>query len=181
MKIYTKKGDRGTTMLFGGTRLSKDDIRIEAYGTVDELNSFLGLLADKAPEYAEQIHRIQSTLFDLGAWLATDPAKRDKLQLPQFDESEVHVLEQWIDQMDDELPQLKTFILPGGDETASIAHVCRTVCRRAERRVISALKDNELPVPAVAYLNRLSDYLFVLARHILFKKGKSEKPWTPRK
>ncbi len=181
MKIYTRKGDSGTTMLFGGTRLTKDNIRIEAYGTVDELNSFLGWLADKEPEFADQIHRIQSTLFDLGSWLATDPSKRDKLQLPRFDESEITLLEQWIDQMESELPQLKSFILPGGDESASLAHVCRTVCRRAERRVVAALKDDDLPVPAISYLNRLSDYLFVLARYILFKKGKQEKPWVPRK
>ncbi len=174
MKIYTRKGDQGTTMLFGGARLPKDDLRIEAYGTVDELNSFLGWLADHATAYQDQLRHIQDRLFVLGAWLATDPTKRDKVTLPTFDNREIQLLEQWIDQLEADLPPLKNFVLPGGHPTASMAHICRTVCRRAERRVVALMREDELPIPAVAYLNRLSDYLFVLARRLVYDHGGQE-------
>ncbi len=174
MKIYTKTGDKGTTALIGGTRVPKHDLRIEAYGTVDELNSFLGLLRDKAEDEEIQkfILRIQNDLFNLGAFLALDPEKKTmanrqkRLNLPSVNEENIQVLEQEIDRMNDELPPMTHFILPGGNETVSTCHICRSIARRAERRTTALSEISEVDPLLIKYLNRLSDYLFVLARKL---------------
>ena len=181
-KIYTKTGDQGMTSLYGGTKVSKADIRIEAYGTVDELNSFLGMLQSKLPneQEFETIVEIQKRLFTIGATLAVDPAKNK--QTPDLLENDVILLENQIDKLELSLEPLKTFILPSGDESVGLCHICRTVCRRAERRVVS-LKQNssEIDPLVVKYLNRLSDYLFVLARFVAKINQIDEIPWIPRK
>jgi len=177
MKIYTKTGDKGQTSLFNGERRSKDDIRIEAYGSVDELNSFLGLLISKLNdmELKQVLMGIQKSLFDLGSMLA-NPTNTSKAVIKEED---IEALEKGIDNMNEYLPALKTFILPGGNENASLAHVCRTVCRRAERRAITLSGKNEIDPIAIKYLNRLSDYFFVLSRKLIFDKGDSEIQWLP--
>ena len=189
MKIYTKTGDKGTTALFGGTRVSKHHIRINSYGTVDELNSWLGYLRDQELEEhdSEVLTGIQNQLFTLGAMLATDPAKaklksgQDRLNIPLITESDVELLEAEMDKMNEKLPPMTHFILPGGHPTVSTCHVARTICRRAER-MTSLLHENE-PVEEVvlAYLNRLSDYLFVLARKLSAQLGADEVKWIPEK
>lgn len=183
MKIYTKGGDTGETSLFGGARLPKNHIRIEAYGTIDELNSFVGLLKDTVVnvEISMQLQRIQSSLFTLGSHLAAEPGKIN-LWLPDFKLEEIEQLEKWIDTYDEELEPLKSFILPGGAVAVSNAHVCRTVCRRAERSCIGLLREEgELPDNCLAYLNRLSDYFFTLARKLSKDLNVKEYPWEPRK
>lgn len=183
MKIYTKGGDKGETSLFGGARLPKNHIRIEAYGTLDELNSFVGLLKDtiQDKEIVSQLSHIQSSLFTLGSHLAAEPGKKN-LWLPDFKAEEVEQLEKWIDAFDEELEALKSFILPGGAVPVSYAHVCRTVCRRAERSCIGLLnEEGELPDNCLAYLNRLSDYFFTLARKLSKELKVKEWPWEPRK
>ncbi len=189
MKIYTKTGDKGTTALFGGTRVSKHHIRINSYGTVDELNSWLGYLRDQKLEKHDSgvLTRIQNQLFTLGAMLATDPAKaklksgQDRLNIPLITENDVELLEAEMDQMNEKLPPMTHFILPGGHPTVSTCHVARTICRRAER-MTSLLNEHE-PVEEVvlAYLNRLSDYLFVLARKLSAQLGADEVKWIPEK
>ncbi len=182
-RVYTKTGDKGSTGLIGGTRVPKDHIRIEAYGTVDELNSFLGVVTDQLadPEINEWILEIQDRLFTVGSSLATDPEKSPKMKLPDLHESDIQWLEQKIDLMDDQLPQMKSFILPGGHIAASHAHVARCVCRRAERLCVHMQSNEEFVAEEVLkYLNRLSDFLFVLARFIVFKNGGKEIPWRPR-
>lgn len=182
LKVYTKTGDKGTTALIGGTRVAKDHIRIEAYGTVDELNSFVGVLNDQLDDSDVKtwLFDIQNRLFDLGAVLATDPHKDIKMQLPDIEEQHIAGLEQKIDQMEEALPPLKHFILPGGHQAASAAHVCRSVCRRAERNAIHLQNQNE-PVNelAIKYLNRLSDFFFVLSRFIIHNHGGIEIQWRP--
>ncbi len=180
MKIYTRKGDDGTTALFGGQRLGKDDIRIEAYGTIDELNSFLGLLADGMKGLAQRQHLldIQHTLFDLGSTLATAPGTTAPIRLDAL--AEATKIEGWIDELAAELAPLRDFILPGGDELVSLAHICRTICRRAERRVISLSHGADIPSGVLIYLNRLSDYFFMLARHIAQERGVEEVRWTSK-
>lgn len=182
LKVYTKTGDKGTTALIGGTRVAKDHIRIEAYGTVDELNSFVGVLNDQLDDsdIKTWLFDIQNRLFDLGALLATDPNKDIKMQLPDIEEQHIAGLEQKIDQMEEALPPLKHFILPGGHPAASAAHVCRSVCRRAERNAIHLQNQNE-PVNelAIKYLNRLSDFFFVLSRFIIQNQGGIEVQWRP--
>ena len=170
MKIYTRTGDHGETSLFGGTRVPKNDPRIEAYGTVDELNSFLGLAraAELPPQVDDVLHQVQMDLFDIGAHLASPGSDR----FPDVDPSRIAELEEAIDAMERELAPLTGFILPGGTLAASQLHVARTVCRRAERCVIAL--DEE---PTVAYLNRLSDYLFVAARFANLKAGRGDVPW----
>ena len=177
MKIYTKTGDKGQTSLFNGERRSKDDIRIEAYGSVDELNSFLGLLANKVNdiELKEVLIGIQKNLFDLGSMLA-NPTNTSKAVIKEAD---IEELENGIDNMNEFLPALKTFILPGGNESASLAHVCRTVCRRAERRTITLSLDHEIEPITIKYLNRLSDYFFVLSRKLIYDAGDTEIQWLP--
>lgn len=180
-KIYTKTGDKGQTGLFGGERLPKDDTRIEAYGTVDELNSYLGLIADKSAtlNVDHRLREVQAVLFDIGSHLASQPSKVD--QLPVLDEALVKRLEALIDTMDMELEPLKTFILPGGHELVSHCHVARTICRRAERRVITLGRQSEIHSIIVPFLNRLSDYLFTLARYFSLRLEVMEISWTPGK
>lgn len=180
-KIYTKTGDEGTTGLFGGKRLSKAALRIDTYGTIDELNAFLGLVRDHFPDqkrHAELI-RIQETLFNIGSILASEPGKVWD-QIPPLKENHIHFLESAIDEMDEQLAPLKNFILPGGHPAISYSHVARTVCRRAERLLV-ALQDNDPVEPLVLkYVNRLSDYLFTLAREAARVLEIEETPWTAR-
>lgn len=180
-KIYTKTGDDGTTGLFGGARLTKDHIRIEAYGTVDELNASLGGIAAHAhvTGLEADLQGIQSLLFNIGAVLASDPGK--DMVVPDLAESDIAWLEQAIDRMDTELPELRHFILPGGSPGVAAAHMARTVCRRAERRCVTLSQQADVPGVVLRYLNRLSDYLFVLARWIGHREGSPEIRWIPRK
>lgn len=178
MKIYTKTGDTGETSLFGGKRLAKDDLRIEAYGTVDELNSFLGLLRDlmESPAGKDRIKAIQDRLFTIGAVLASDPDK--PLLVKNITDDDIAALESAIDAMNEDLPPLKNFILPGGHSTVSTCHICRCVCRRAERRVVGLESPTESLGIILRYLNRLSDYLFVLARKLSADLLAPEVIWT---
>ncbi|MEM6318721.1 MAG: cob(I)yrinic acid a,c-diamide adenosyltransferase [Bacteroidota bacterium] len=181
MKIYTKTGDKGTTALFGGTRLPKNHVRIEAYGTVDEANSFIGLVRDSLTDETlrAELKSIQETLFTVGSHLAADPSK-DNLWLPAIEDSEVLLLENGIDRMQAALPELKNFILPGGHPVVSYCHVVRCVSRRAERHVVE-LAENETVAPILGqYLNRLSDYFFVLARFVGQLLGAKEVVWKPK-
>ncbi|MFT3885028.1 MAG: cob(I)yrinic acid a,c-diamide adenosyltransferase [Flavobacteriales bacterium] len=182
MKIYTRTGDQGQTSLLGGTRIPKDSLRIEAYGTMDELNSHLGLLRDHAQGRQDALLvPIQERLFTLGSRLASGSEEQaDKFKVPQVDEAEIAAMEAAMDAMDKELPEMRNFILPGGHLAASQAHVCRTVCRRAERLVVHLAAGEEVPAIAVRYLNRLSDLLFVLARYLAHLDGVADTPWKPR-
>ena len=189
MKIYTKTGDKGSTALFGGTRVPKHHIRIESYGTVDELNSHIGLLRDQeiTPAYKALLVDIQNHLFTVGAILATDPEKwtlkngKERLNIPKISESDIQVLETAIDQMNDSLPPMTNFVLPGGHQTVSFCHIARCVCRRAER-LASALNDiSPFQPETLMYLNRLSDYLFVLARKLSYDLQAEEIKWVPTK
>lgn len=189
MKIYTKTGDKGTTALFGGTRVPKHHLRIESYGTVDELNSYIGLVRDQKidPNSINSLIRIQNELFTLGAMLATPPEKetlkngKERLNIPKITSKNIELLEQEIDAMNLELPQMTNFILPGGNQTVSFCHIARCVCRRTER-LATALNENEAINPAILkYLNRLSDYLFVLARKLSKDLSVKETPWIPEK
>lgn len=165
MKIYTKTGDQGTTSLFGGKRVSKADLRIDAYGTVDELNSWIGLVADQSVNEKRKtfLISIQDRLFTMGSILATEPGNT-KVKIPLLSQEDVIALEREIDAMDSQLPPMRSFILPGGHQSVSFCHIARTVCRRAERLVISLHNQEPLDMLVIQYLNRLSDYLFVLAR-----------------
>ena len=183
-KIYTKTGDAGKTSLLGGTKVSKSHIRIQAYGDVDELNSFIGLLGDQYPEEAGRLmlKEIQDRLFTIGSALACDPKKEIALKIPDLLEEDVLLLEKEIDRMSSLLPPMKSFILPGGHVAVSTAHICRTVCRRAERLIVELDELESLAQPLIIkYLNRLSDYLFVLARYIGFTNGIAEIKWAARK
>jgi len=189
MKIYTKTGDKGTTALFGGTRVPKHHIRIESYGTVDELNSYIGLIRDQNIDqhYKDILIKIQDRLFTVGAILATDPKKailkngKERLNIPKISETDINLLEQEMDAMDAQLPPMTHFVLPGGHQTVSFCHIARTVCRRAER-LASALNDLEPFQPeTLTYLNRLSDYLFVLARKLSQDLQADEVKWIPEK
>jgi len=182
-KIYTKTGDKGTTSLIGGTKVSKSHRRIEAYGTVDELNSFTGLCIDhlKANNISNVLREVQDRLFTIGSALACDPEKETKMKIPDLKEEDIFLLEQEMDKMDEVLPPMKSFILPGGHVAASTLHVARCVCRRAERCCVRMLKkDDEVPELIIKYLNRLSDYLFVLSRYTAYKLNAEEIPWKPR-
>lgn len=182
MKIYTKTGDQGTTALLGGTRVPKSHLRIEAYGTVDELNSYLGLLRDQEVNASRKdlLKEIQDRLFTIGSELATAPGK-DKVVKPDLKSGDIHLLEKSMDEMDESLPALTSFILPGGHQSVSFAHLARCVCRRAERVVIAL--DMEEPVDALVkkYLNRLSDFFFVLGRKMAQELEAEEVKWEPRK
>ncbi|MEZ4720441.1 MAG: cob(I)yrinic acid a,c-diamide adenosyltransferase [Flavobacteriales bacterium] len=182
MKIYTRKGDDGTTGLLGGTRLPKDDLRIESYGTVDELNSFIGMLRDHVVSAAidSELIQIQEELFTIGSHLAADPEK-NKMQLPEIEENWILRMENSMDEMDRHLPEMKFFVLPGGHPAVSAAHVCRSVCRRAERRCIALASESEVDDKVIKYLNRLSDYFFVLSRQLTVDFGAEEIPWNPKK
>ena len=181
LKIYTKTGDKGQTSLIGGTRIPKFDVRIEAYGTVDELNSNIGLVRDQEIDEHSKIIliEIQDRLFTIGSLLAADPEK-NKMVLPQISETDIVLLEKEIDAMNEYLPEMKHFILPGGHTTISFCHVARCVCRRAERCVLALTEVNPVDELIYKYLNRLSDYLFVLSRKITFDLKAVETPWKPR-
>jgi cob(I)alamin adenosyltransferase len=182
-KIYTKTGDKGSTSLIGGVRVPKNHIRIESYGTVDELNSYLGMVRDMAQNtlVTEWLHEIQDRLFTIGSVLATDPGKEVKMKLPDLHDNDVIWLEQKIDEMNENLPEMRSFILPGGQLAASTAHVARCVCRRAERICVGMQQQDEVvPEIIVRYLNRLSDFLFVLARYIAHINGVEDTPWRAR-
>lgn len=180
-KIYTKTGDKGQTSLIGGTRLPKHHIRIEAYGTVDELNSFIGLVRDNVSEKEtfDLLIEIQDRLFTIGSLLAADPEK-NKMQLPQISESDIVLLEKSIDKMNESLPEMKHFILPGGHTTVSHCHIARCVCRRAERSVLRLAENEKVDELIYKYFNRLSDYLFVLCRKLSKDLNANEIPWKPR-
>ncbi len=181
MKIYTRTGDKGKTGLLGGDRVSKDDPRLEAYGTVDELNSHLGMLRDlAAPHHGELITKAQNTLFAIGSRLASSSEEEAvKYQVPEVGDADIAALEHAMDVMDADLEPMRNFILPGGHPAISQAHICRTVCRRAERRVVRLAARAPTPEAMVRYLNRLSDLLFVLARHLARLHGVEESPWKP--
>lgn len=189
MKIYTKTGDKGTTALFGGTRVPKHHIRIESYGTVDELNSWLGLIRDQniSETSKNELMQIQDKLFTLGAILATDPEKailkngKERLNIPRISLDDISVLEKAIDVMDTALPQMTHFILPGGHTTVSYCHIARTVCRRAERMATLLHANEPFDDSVLSYLNRLSDYLFVLARKLSKELQAAEIKWMPKK
>ncbi len=181
MKVYTKKGDKGTTQLIGGTRVPKNSLRIEAYGTIDELNAFIGLIRDQEINYVyvDQLLEIQDRLFTLGSLLAQDP-KKQKMKLPELKEADISNLEQWIDAMEEQLPAMTNFVLPGGHTTVSYTHVARCICRRAERAITELTEGEEVAAIILAYVNRLSDYLFVLSRKLSRDLGAKEQAWTPR-
>jgi cob(I)alamin adenosyltransferase len=183
LKIYTKTGDKGKTSLIGGTKVPKSHLRIEAYGTVDELNSWIGFVNDQLIKKHENkiLKEIQDRLFTIGSSLACDPEKEPKLKIPDLGESDVLLLEKEIDKMNEKLPEMKSFLLPGGHPAVSSAHIARCVCRRAERLCV-ALDENKMFVDplVIKYLNRLSDYLFVLARFIGKQMKVKEIPWKPR-
>ena len=180
-KIYTKTGDKGQTSLFGGQRLPKHHIRIESYGTVDELNSYIGLVRDHLEDgkIRDILKEVQDRLFTIGSNLASDPSKN--MSTPDVIASDVKLLEKEIDRMNDQLPDLKNFILPGGHPTVSFCHVARCVCRRAERLVVALDETEKVPEILIQYLNRLSDCLFVLCRKIAHDIGVQEVAWKPRK
>jgi len=181
VKIYTKTGDAGTTSLFGGQRLLKSDLRIDAYGTVDELNAYMGLLRDQGVNSgrSEILVEIQDRLFTIGSILATEPGN-EKVKIPALAEADIARLEQEIDAIDSQLPPMKFFVLPGGHPAVSFGHVARTVCRRAERLVIALHEKSPVDGLVIKYLNRLSDYLFMLCRAMAHELKINETPWRPR-
>jgi cob(I)alamin adenosyltransferase len=181
MKIYTKKGDKGMTGLIGGSRVSKASIRIECYGTVDELNSWLGVIRDGKliNNHQEQLTEIQDRLFTIGSSLACDD-ENSGMKIPDLLTEDVEKLEEWMDEMDAQLQPMRSFILPGGDQTSSFCHVARCVCRRAERICVDLMSTEFVAELVLIYLNRLSDYLFVLSRKIASDNGVIDHPWTPR-
>lgn len=181
MKIYTKTGDAGLTSLFGGSRVSKSHYRIDAYGTIDELNSFIGLMRDQPVNQSrkEILINIQNKLFTIGSILATEPGNT-KVKIPSLSESDIQQLESEMDNMDARLPPIKNFVLPGGHESVSFGHVARTVCRRAERLVIGLDEQEKIDVLVIKYLNRLSDYLFMLCRKMTAELKVEEIPWKPQ-
>lgn len=181
IKIYTKTGDKGETSLIGGTRLPKQHVRIEAYGTVDELNSHIGLLRDvinDAPTVSALLD-IQDRLFTIGSQLAADPDK-NKMKLPTLYEKDVNALETLIDKINSLVPEMKSFVLPGGHPHVSYCHIARCVCRRAERAVLRVSEHEKVDDIIQVYLNRLSDYLFMLSRWLVQTLQVEEKPWKPK-
>ncbi|HUQ65277.1 MAG TPA: cob(I)yrinic acid a,c-diamide adenosyltransferase [Flavitalea sp.] len=183
IKIYTKTGDLGKTSLIGGTRVPKSHLRIESYGTVDELNSFIGFLDDQLTDERSKktLREIQDRLFTIGSSLACDPDKEPKMKLPDLKEEDIQLLENEIDEMNKVLKPMKSFILPGGSMAVSSAHIARCVCRRAERNCVNMLEHEMFIDPLVVkYLNRLSDHLFILARYIAHLSGVSEAEWKAR-
>jgi cob(I)alamin adenosyltransferase len=196
IKIYTKTGDKGATSLIGGTKVPKSHLRIESYGTVDELNSFVGLLGDHfqllaftAPpdinagltEAHHQLREIQDRLFTIGSSLACDPEKGSRMSIPDLKDQDTAILERQIDAMEEQLPQMKAFVLPGGHIAVSTAHIARCVCRRAERSCVRMQEEQLFVDPLIIrYLNRLSDYFFVLSRYAAHLLQAPEIPWKPR-
>lgn len=189
MKIYTKTGDKGLTSLFGGTRVSKHNLRIESYGCIDELNAQIGFLRDSISQnnLKDALLTIQNQLFTLGAMLATDPNKqtlkngKDRLNIPKIGEAEVLNLEQQIDIFNETLPNMTHFILPGGHPVVSICHIARTLCRKAERHIVALQEQSSVETVILKYINRLSDYLFVLARKLAAIYQVDEILWIPEK
>ena len=181
MKVYTKTGDKGDTSLFGGKRVPKYDLRINAYGTSDELNSWIGILRDQEIDtsYISVLLEIQDRIFTLGSQLAADPDK-PKLKMPKLEEKDIQLLEKEMDIMSVDLPEMTNFTLPGGHTTVSYCHVARTVCRRCERLVVELARDETIDALIIQYLNRLSDYLFVLSRKITQDLGVKEAIWRPK-
>jgi cob(I)alamin adenosyltransferase len=183
LKIYTKKGDKGTTALFGGKRLPKSHLKIDAYGTVDELNAHIGLLRDTINnnDVFSLLLEIQDRLFTIGAHLATDAEKKDKLSLPNLHIEDIELLEKAIDNMNENIPPMRAFVLPGGHPTVSYCHIARCVCRRAERKVVALSLEENVDELILSYLNRLSDYLFVLSRKLSIDLKANEIEWHPKK
>lgn len=181
MKIYTKTGDQGSTSLFGGKRVLKSDLRIDTYGTIDELNSWMGVLRDQPVNQNRNavLIEIQDRLFTIGSILATEPGNT-KVKIPALAETDIQFLEKEIDGMDAALPPMKFFVLPGGHPAVSFGHVTRTVCRRAERLVIALNQTDSINELVIKYLNRLSDYLFMLCRIMTHELNAPETPWKPR-
>lgn len=181
MKIYTKTGDQGITSLIGGTKVPKHHIRIESYGTVDELNSYIGLIRDQeiSDEEKNLLKIVQDRLFTIGASLAADPEK-SQMKIPDLNLTDVLLLETKIDEMNEILPELKHFILPGGSTTVSYCHLARCVCRRAERLIVHLASESFVDEKVIIYMNRLSDFLFVMGRYIGFRNGIAENQWVPR-
>ncbi len=187
MKIYTKTGDKGQTSLYGGTRVLKNDLRIETYGTIDELNANIGLLRDQKNDSSttEILLKIQNKLFTIGAMLATPPEKerlkngKERLIITKISEADVQYLEQEIDTIEKKLPAMTHFILPGGHQIVSFCHITRCVCRRAERLTVNLNQKEPINEIIISYLNRLSDYLFVLARKLTIDNKAKEIPWLP--
>lgn len=182
MKIYTKTGDSGKTSLLGGSRVAKYHLRIEAYGTVDELNAHVGLLRSYGIDahHINQLIEIQDHLFTIGSQLASEPGDR-KFKIPELKAEHITYLEQGIDAMEDTLPAMRNFVLPGGHVAVAEAHVCRCVCRRAERIVQHLNDESDVPALIPIYINRLSDFLFVLSRKLAQDLGVKETPWLPKK
>lgn len=189
MKIYTKTGDKGTTSLFGGTRVPKHHLRIESYGTVDELNSHLGMLRDQNLDAHsfDTLIKIQEKLFTVGAVLATDPEKavlksgKKRLDISTISSEDIEFLETEMDKMNEDLPAMTHFVLPGGHQTVSVCHIARCVCRRAERLATALFENEPFDEEVLKYLNRLSDYLFVLARKLSKDLNAREIQWVPEK
>lgn len=181
MKIYTKTGDEGTTALFGGKRVLKSELRIESYGTVDELNSWIGVLRDQEVNQKRKsvLTEIQDRLFTIGSILATEP-ENTKVKIPALADTDIEFLEKQMDEMDTLLQPMRFFVLPGGHPSISWGHVARTVCRRTERLVIALNQQEKVAPLVIKYLNRLSDYLFVLCRMMTQELGAEETPWRPR-
>ena len=181
MKIYTKTGDKGFTSLIGGTRVPKYHLRIETYGTVDELNSYIGLVRDQDihAKQKEVLKEIQDRLFTIGASLASDPGK-SRMNIPDLNDSDIELLDREIDSMDQILPELKHFILPGGSTAVSFCHVARCICRRTERLAVQLSEESFVDKNVIIYLNRLSDFLFTLARKICIDQQINENIWNPR-
>ena len=178
MKVYTKKGDKGTTQLLGGSMVDKDHAKLECYGTIDELNSFIGNVYDQELNsfHKEILLKIQNQLFNLGSIISFD-GEKNKIKLPNIKIENIKMLEKAIDKMEENLPKLKSFILPSGHPTASKCHIARTVCRRAERNLVTLSKTTKIDMLHLQYLNRLSDYLFILSRAILKDNGGTEIEW----
>ena len=189
MKIYTKTGDKGTTALFGGTRVPKNHLRIDAYGTIDELNAWLGLLRDQPIDatYKDLLTNVQDKLFTVGAILATDPKKArlknggERLNIEKIADKDIESLEKKMDSMDASLPPMTHFILPGGHPIVSYCHIARTICRRAERKMVQLHEKEPFDEAVLSYINRLSDYLFVLARKLSKDLKAEEIKWIPKK
>lgn len=181
MKIYTKKGDKGTTSLIGGSRVPKHHLRIESYGTIDELNSYIGLIRDHniEQEDIEVLLEIQDRLFTIGSHLASEPGK-SKMKLPELFEEDISFLEKQIDKMDEILEEMRSFVLPGGHPVVSYSHIARCVCRRAERIVVHLSEESMVDEKILTYLNRLSDYLFTLSRKLTKDLNAKEIAWIPK-
>lgn len=181
MKIYTKTGDKGQTSLIGGTRVPKHHIRIEAYGTIDELNSSIGLIRDQQIDKHSKdiLVEIQDRLFTIGSYLASDPVK-SKMKIPELKEEDITLLEKEMDAMNEILPEMRSFVLPGGHTTVSFCHIARCICRRAERLIVHLSENEEVQALVKIYINRLSDYLFVLARKLSHDLKAEEIPWKPK-